>query len=361
LLNRNFDIVDKTRNTVYRDRLYKGRMVGTSTIFQDEVRISTNVQTKDGRRAIGTCISAEVGEACLEKGERWIGRAFVVHDWYITAYEPIYDLDKKIIGILYVGTLESHYVGLKHELFTQIVLFIIGITPFGVLISIFVSKKIVRPIKELAVATEKIAEGDYTRQAIVESGDEVGMLASSFNRMTESIQAKTEALDEAQKSLYNYSKNLEELVKERTEKLLATEMRYTNLFEIANDAFFTIDRNYMFTSINSYGENLTGYSKEEVVGKMPLLDIVHSDERDFVKNKIDRVRSGQALTAGMSFRIKDKNGTEKIIEMNMSVVKGSGSGTEILGIARDVTERRKLEEEVARTRDELQVLFNSIT
>ncbi|MDP2993224.1 MAG: response regulator, partial [Deltaproteobacteria bacterium] len=51
----------------------------------------------------------------------------------------------------------------------------------------------------------------------------------------------------------------------------------------------------------------------------------------------------------------------KIIEMNMSAVKGSGSGTEILGIARDVTERRKLEEEIARTRDELQVLFNSIT
>ena len=361
LINRNFDIVDKTRDTVYRDRLYKGRMVGTSTIFQDEVRISTNVQTRDGRRAIGTCISAEVGQACLEKGKRWIGRAFVVHDWYITAYEPIYDIDKKIIGILYVGTLESPYVGLKDELFTQIVLFVIGITPFGVLISIFVSKKIVRPIKELAAATEKIAEGDYTRRAIIESPDEVGMLASSFNRMTESIQAKTEALNEAQKSLYNYSKNLEELVKERTERLLATEMRYTNLFEIANDAFFTIDRNYILTSINSYGENLTGYSKEEVVGKMPLLDIVHSDERDFVKNKIDRVRSGQALTAGMSFRIKDKNGTEKIIEMNMSVVKGSGSGTEILGIARDVTERRRLEEEVARTRDELQVLFNSIT
>lgn len=80
LLNRNFDIVDKSRDTVYRDRLYHGRMVGASTIFQDEVRISTNVQTKDGQRASGTCISAEVGNACLGKGERWIGRAFVVND-----------------------------------------------------------------------------------------------------------------------------------------------------------------------------------------------------------------------------------------------------------------------------------------
>lgn len=361
LLNRNFNIVDKTRDTVYRGRLYKGRMLGTATIFQDEVRISTNVQTKDGRRAIGTCVSAEVGQACLEKGERWIGRAFVVNDWYITAYEPIHDIDEKIIGILYVGTLEAPYVGLKDELFTQIILFVIGVTPFGVLISIFVSKKIVRPIKELATATEKIAEGDYTRRAVVESDDEVGMLASSFNRMTESIQGKTEALNEAQKGLYNYSKNLEGLVKERTERLLATEMRYTNLFEIANDAFFTIDRNYIFTSINSYGENLTGYSREDVAGKMCLLDIVRTDDRDLVREKIQSVIAGQASTIGVVFRLVDRTGTEKIIEMHTSTLQEGQTVTGILGIARDVTERRKLEEEVARTRDELQVLFNSIT
>lgn len=361
LLNRNFAIVDKTRDTVYRDRLYKGRMVGTATIFQGEVRISTNVKRSDGTRAMGTCISAEVGEACLEKGKRWIGRAFVVNDWYITAYEPIYDIDRNIIGVLYVGTLESPYVGLKQDLFAQIALFIIGITPFGVVISIFVSKKIVRPIKELAGASEKLAEGDYTRRAIIESEDEIGMLASSFNRMAESVQTKTEALNDAQRSLYDYSKNLERLVEERTQKLLATEMRYANLFEIANDAFFTIDRDCIFTSINDYGANLSGYSKEEILGKMTLPGIVHEGDQVRIRSMIERVFAGQTPTVGISFRIIDKTGQEKIVEMNISVLKGSATETEILGIARDVTERRKLEEEVARTRDELQVLFNSIT
>ncbi|MFH1673886.1 MAG: PAS domain S-box protein [Pseudomonadota bacterium] len=361
LLNRNFAIVDKTRDTVYQNRLYKGRMIGTATIFQDEVRISTNVKKEDGQRAIGTCISAEVAETCLEKGERWIGRAFVVNDWYITAYEPIYDIDKKIIGILYVGTLESPYVGLKHDLFMQVILFVLLITPFGVLVSIFISKKIVRPIKNLATATEKIAEGDYSKRATVESNDEVGMLASSFNRMTESIQVKTRALNTAQEDLYDYSKNLERLVKERTEKLLSTEMRYTNLFEIANDVFFTMDMNYNFTSINGYGEAVIGCSKKEIVRKMHLLDIVHVDDRDLVKNKIERAIAGESSTIGISFRIADKTGTENIMEMNVSVPKEKGAETDILCIARDVTERRKLEEEIERTRDELQVLFNSIT
>ncbi|MFH1146653.1 MAG: PAS domain S-box protein [Pseudomonadota bacterium] len=361
LLNRNFAIVDKTRDTVYRDRLYKGRMVGTATIFQGETRISTNVKRSNGTRAIGTCISAEVGEACLDKGQRWIGRAFVVNDWYITAYEPIYDIDKNTIGVLYVGTLESPYVGLKQDLFGQIALFIIGITPFGVLISIFVSKKIVRPIKELAGASEKIAEGDYTKRAIIESEDEIGMLASSFNRMAESVQTKTDALNEAQRSLYDYSKNLERLVEERTQRLLATEMRYANLFEIANDAFFTIDKDCIFTSINDYGASLAGYPKEEILGRMTLLGIVHGDDQARIRSMIDRVFAGRTSTVGISFRIIDKTGKEKIVEMNISVLKGSATDTEILGIARDVTERRRLEEEVARTRDELQVLFNSIT
>lgn len=361
LLNRNFAIVDKTRDTVYRDRLYKNRMVGTSTIFQGEVRISTNVKKSDGQRAIGTCISAEVAETCLEKGKRWIGRAFVVNDWYITAYEPIYDIDKEIIGILYVGTLESPYVGLKRYLFTQVILFIVVITPFGVMVSILVSQKIVRPITELADATEKIAEGDYSKHAIVESKDEVGMLASSFNRMTESIQAKTKALNEAQERLYNYSKNLERLVIERTEKLLSAEIRYANLFEIANDIFFTMDMDHIFTSINNYGEKIIGHSKEEIIGNMHFLDIVHPDDRRLVKNKIERAIAGESSTIGISFRIVDKTKTEKIIEMNISLLKGKETKTEILGIARDVTERRKLEDEVERTRDELQALFNSIT
>ncbi len=361
LLNRSYDIVDKTRDTVYKNRLYRGQMVGTATIFQGEVRVSTNVKDNDGRRALGTCISAEVGEACLEKGQRWIGRAFVVNDWYITAYEPIYDIDNHTIGILYVGTLEAPYAGLKWDLFAQIALFVLGITPFGVVISIFVSKKIVKPLKELAGATEKIAKGDYAERAIVAGPDEVGMLASSFNRMAESIQAKTEALNEAQRSLFDYSKNLENRVEERTRKLAATEMRYANLFEIANDAFFTIDQDYVFTSINSYGERITGYSREEISDRMNLLDIIHGDDHDRVKHKIERVVAGKASTTGISFRIIDKAGIEKIVEMNVSVLKGNETTAEILGIARDITERKRLEEEVARTRDELQVLFNSIT
>jgi PAS domain S-box-containing protein len=86
---------------------------GTCTIFQriegDRLlRISTNVLRADGTRAVGTYLPAnsEVTRTIL-KGETYRGRAFVVNDWYITAYEPIFDGSRRIIGALYVGTPEQ--------------------------------------------------------------------------------------------------------------------------------------------------------------------------------------------------------------------------------------------------------------
>ena len=92
-------------------------MVGsTATVFQrlneqgDMLRVVTNVETAEGRRAIGTYIPALNPDgapnpvvASVLKGETYIGRAFVVNAWYITIYEPIADRQGNLIGMLYVG------------------------------------------------------------------------------------------------------------------------------------------------------------------------------------------------------------------------------------------------------------------
>ncbi len=82
-------------------------MGGTFTIFQvtDKglLRISTSVKKKDGSYAIGTYIptNSPVYKTIMA-GKTYRGRAFVVDDWYITAYKPIYSEDK-IIGAIYAG------------------------------------------------------------------------------------------------------------------------------------------------------------------------------------------------------------------------------------------------------------------
>jgi len=111
-IHNNFDMVDEIKRL----------SVETVTIFQkiDEgyLRISTNVMKLDGKRAVGTFIpnNSPVIKTC-EKGETYRGRAYVVNDWYLTAYEPIY-INGEIKGILYVGLKEKKLDELK-KFFTK--------------------------------------------------------------------------------------------------------------------------------------------------------------------------------------------------------------------------------------------------
>ncbi|MCB0579413.1 MAG: Cache 3/Cache 2 fusion domain-containing protein [Phaeodactylibacter sp.] len=81
-----------------------------ATIFQripeGFLRISTNIETMDGRRAVGTFIpnSSPVIQAVL-KGETYRGSAFVMNNWYASVYEP-FELGGRIEGILYIGLKE---------------------------------------------------------------------------------------------------------------------------------------------------------------------------------------------------------------------------------------------------------------
>jgi len=144
LLNHNYEIVDRIKNIVFKDAKYKGKEIGTATIFLDDLRISTNVMDKEGNRAIGTRVSAEVYEQVIGKGLPWIKRAFVVDDWYITAYEPIQDIDDKIVGILYVGMMESKYALMKERLILLFFLFSMSGMLFAFAVSFALSWKILK-------------------------------------------------------------------------------------------------------------------------------------------------------------------------------------------------------------------------
>lgn len=135
LINRNYEIVDRIKNIVFKDVKYKGKEIGTATIFLGDLRISTNVMDKEGNRAIGTRAMKEVQELVLGKGTPWIHRAFVVDDWYITAYEPILDIQDKIVGMLYVGMMENKYAVMKERLILLFFLFSMS----GMLVALTVS------------------------------------------------------------------------------------------------------------------------------------------------------------------------------------------------------------------------------
>jgi two-component system NtrC family sensor kinase len=212
LLNRNYEIVDQVKDIVFKGEKYKGREIGTVTIFQHDLRISTNVMDKDGLRAIGTSVSQEVKNAVLIEGNHWIDRAFVVDDWYITAYEPIKNYQGSIIGILYVGMLEKPYIDLRNNVMLTFTIMaaIFVIILLGILF--FITSTIIKPLNSMVIATNKIAQGDLDHKVNIDQGDELGQLAKSFNKMTKNLNI-------ANKKLVQWGKTLEKRVEERSKKL----------------------------------------------------------------------------------------------------------------------------------------------
>ncbi len=195
LLNRDFELVDKIKQTVFQDLTYDGKDIGTATLFQDDVRIATNVKNVDGSRAIGTRIAEDVYTQVIE-GEPWIGRAYVVNNWYITAYEPIRDINHTIIGILYVGILEQKYLDIQRDTeFTFLAITLVGaLASMG--LSYFISRSISDSVNKLASASRAIARGNLDARVQIESNDELQELADNFNYMALALKERDRKLKE---------------------------------------------------------------------------------------------------------------------------------------------------------------------
>ncbi len=190
LLSRSKEIVDRVRETVFQREIYRGRSIGTATIFFKDLRISTNVFTPEGQRAIGTRVSEEVKDKVLDEGERWTDRAFVVNDWYITAYEPIEDILGRRVGMLYVGVLEAKYVDIRRHALSVFFL----ITAAGLITAAFLGYilgyRILKPIHQLISVSNKVSQGDLSPEIGPISKSEIGVLQKTFGEMLSSLRER---------------------------------------------------------------------------------------------------------------------------------------------------------------------------
>lgn len=140
--------------------------------------------------------------------------------------------------------------------------------------------------------------------------------------------------------------------KQAIETIKKAEERYRELFENANDIVYTHDLTGRFTSINKAGTNITGYSYDEVA-KLNVFDLVAKEYHEEVKKKIREKLEGASSTK-YELEIVAKDGHHIHIEVSTRIIYENGKPVGIQGIARDITDRKKAEEE--RKKLELQLL-----
>ncbi|TAL32999.1 MAG: HAMP domain-containing protein [Spirochaetes bacterium] len=195
LLNKNYEIVDQIKSLVFKDEKYEGYEYGTATIFLEDMRISTNVLISR-TRAIGTKVSEEVYDRVFTQGRLWLDKAFVVNNWYIAAYSPIYNIRSEVIGILYVGIIESKFEQIKKETAIFFLIILLVTLQVALIIYIYLIHNILNPIRYLVNASNSIAKGDYTINIPVETRDELGILCKTFNTMVGAIVERDTMLKE---------------------------------------------------------------------------------------------------------------------------------------------------------------------
>jgi len=195
IINGRSEVVDTMRDIMFGEEVYSGKPVGTVTIFQGDVRIATNVVKRSGDRAVGTKVSREVYEHVIGSGKNWSDRALVVSDWYLTAYEPIRDIEGDIIGMLYVGILERPFFDMAKKVFLMFFAIVTGSVFLALIISLLLAGSFVKPVNRLVEGTARISRGELDHRVNVDTSiEDLRWLEVSFNEMAESLESRNNDL-----------------------------------------------------------------------------------------------------------------------------------------------------------------------
>jgi PAS domain S-box-containing protein len=130
------------------------------------------------------------------------------------------------------------------------------------------------------------------------------------------------------------------------EELRESEERYRDIVELAPDGIVTVDLKGVFTSCNTAFLALTGYEKEEIVGKhftkLPTVQV--KDLPMYITLFKKFIKGG--ISEPFEFTWIHKNGSRRFGEAHVSLVRKEGKIVGLQAVARDITERRKAEEEL---------------
>ncbi len=275
LLNKNTSFIDTINRLIYNEASLPADSRGTATVFLSDVRISTNVDLFEGRRAIGTRVSPEVGEAVLKYGKTWREQAFVVNDWYISAYQPLLDTYNRRVGMLYVGFLQKPFTDAKRETLIAIVI------AFGVAVAATVplflvwASNIFRPLERMTRTISAVETGDLAaRTGLPKMRDEIGQVASELDRLLDQVQER-----DAELRLWNTELN--QRVEERARAL-----------QTANEQLETTTKQLIMSEkLAAIGEITAGVAHEinnpiaVIQGNLEVIQSIVGDEAEKARSE----------------------------------------------------------------------------
>lgn len=134
------------------------------------------------------------------------------------------------------------------------------------------------------------------------------------------------------------------IIQERLKREAALKERYEDLFENANDMVFTHDLSGRITSINKTGERLLQRNRESLLSRN-IIELMAEDSRPSARQWLEQVVKGVEVPT-TEWDFVNQAGSRVKLEISLRLIEQDGRVVEVEGIARDITERRRLEREI---------------
>lgn len=255
---------------------------------------------------------------------------------------PLSDINQRMMHLWFIGLIS------------------IGMGLFvALLMGLILARWIVFPLNRMTEFADSVAAGNYSQQTPVNAKNEFGQLAGALNTMASQIKLDISMREKAEAALQEAHDDLEQKVTKRTaelttmnellkeqiaerqfaEKVLqASEERYRDLIENANDIIYTTDLKGRFTSLNKAGENITGYTSEQAQ-KITSYHIVVPEHHQLLR-EMSRLDLDGNTRNSYEVDIITADDQRLTLEVSSRVICHNGKPIEIQGIARDISERK---------------------
>ncbi len=154
----------------------------------------------------------------------------------------------------------------------------------------------------------------------------------------------------------NVAKDMSDIVQAQ-EALEASEERYRSVVENAGEVII-VAQDGRLKFFNPQAMEITGYSSSELANK-PFVEMIHPDDRNMVAERHIKRLQGDKLPGVYPFRIIDKQGNVKWMEINAVAIQWEGRPA-TLNFLSEITERRRAEDALRESEEKLRILFESI-
>ncbi|HEY8133305.1 MAG TPA: EAL domain-containing protein, partial [Thermoanaerobaculia bacterium] len=215
----------------------------------------------------------------------------------------------------------------------------------GVIAVFGLSTLITGPLHRIVKTAEQIAEGDVNRRADVESKDEVGKLARTFNLMLDRI---TEAREELEAFNRTLEQRVEERARELTEEITErrrAEERYRLLFQRNLAGVYIASASGEIISCNDACARLFGFEfAEDFIAANGAITYMNDGHRDSLLRRLDAI----GAVFNEEVELRDRNERAVWVLENVRLVPGHDGAEETLeGILLDINDRKRAEEDIA--------------